>query len=334
MQTVERLATIHFEDGRYRARYNGRILTSSTSKDYVINKIRSGACIKANDLGVTDVILDDGPVQGQTVSPVIESDEVDALDFGINQRFEFLETLVQMIIDKNIPSLLITGEGGLGKTHTVKSVIERNGLSDVMIEMAKAPKVAVDEDDEPVEHKNPGDYIFIKGFTTPKGVYRLLYENRDKIIVFDDCDAALMNPTAVNLIKAAADSYDDRWVSWHSEGLFGSDLPSSFRFEGQIIFISNMSYHKIDQAIRSRSMCVDLSMTTEQKIERMTKIAVSDSFMPEFSEEIKLDALNFLRDRQRMVRDMTLRSLISVIKIRAGGADNWAELAEYIVRTN
>jgi hypothetical protein len=81
-------------------------------------------------------------------------------------------------------------------------------------------------------------------------------------------------------------------------------------------------------------MCVDLSMTVDQKIERMSKIVETDTFMPAISVEMKREAMSFLQERRHLVRDLTLRSLISVVKIRAGGAENWKSLAEYIIRTN
>jgi hypothetical protein len=81
-------------------------------------------------------------------------------------------------------------------------------------------------------------------------------------------------------------------------------------------------------------MCVDLSMTVDQKVERMAKIVESAEFMPALPIEHKREALEFLKEKRFVVRDLTLRSLISVAKIRTGGSDNWRQLAEYIIRTN
>ena len=39
--------------------------------------------------------------------------------FNINQRFNFLQDLTSMVVRGTTPSLIVTGEGGLGKTHTV-----------------------------------------------------------------------------------------------------------------------------------------------------------------------------------------------------------------------
>lgn len=38
-------------------------------------------------------------------------------EFNINQKFDFLTNLTSMVVNDITPSLIVTGEGGLGKTH-------------------------------------------------------------------------------------------------------------------------------------------------------------------------------------------------------------------------
>jgi hypothetical protein len=109
------------------------------------------------------------------------------------------------------------------------------------------------------------------------------------------------------------------------------DLPRSFEFKGRVIFISNLNQDKIDQAIRSRSMMVDLTMNEDQKIERMETIAKSDEFLPEFTVEYKQDALDLIRSLKDDAKEISLRTLISVTKIRASGNKNWKGMATYIL---
>ena len=132
-----------------------------------------------------------------------------------------------------------------------------------------------------------------------------------------------------SLLKGALDSYGKRIISWNAD-MRDDDLPKSFNFEGRVIFISNMDQDRIDQAIRSRSMMIDLSMSAEQKIDRMEFIAKSDEFMPEQSIEYKMDALNLIREIANDAKEISLRTLISVTKIRASNKD-WKEMATYIL---
>ena len=127
VKEAKRVAKLSFEQGKYVARYNGRVLASSKSKEYVINKIRTKDCSRAAEYGVYDV-EDEHHFQTEGGENFFMDEDEESVEFDINTRFEFLETLVKMIVTKNIPSLLITGEGGLGKTFTVKKVISEMGL--------------------------------------------------------------------------------------------------------------------------------------------------------------------------------------------------------------
>jgi hypothetical protein len=169
----------------------------------------------------------------------------------------------------------------------------------------------------------------IKGFSTAKGLYRTLFEGNGQVLVFDDCDSVLKDPVALNLLKGALDSYGERWISWNAD-FKDDDLPKSFKFTGTIVFISNMDLHKIDQAVKSRAMCVDLSMTTEQKVERMEVLVAEPEFLPEYSKKFKEDAISFIRENMNAVANLSLRTLIATTKIRAEGGD-WKQLAKYVI---
>jgi hypothetical protein len=238
--------------------------------------------------------------------------------FSINQRFAFVEKLVKMVAAGIQPSAVVTGQGGLGKTFTVTKTLESCGYSDIsclaefqvgqILNMSKC-------------------FRMVKGYSTPKGLYRTLYENNGSVIIFDDCDSVLKDPVALNLLKGALDSYDKRIISWNADTR-DEDLPRSFQFEGKVIFISNLTKDSIDQAIRSRSMMIDLTMTTDQKIERMEYIANDDLFMPEYTTEQKTDAIALIKKLKEDAREISLRTLISVTKIRAAN-DDWEDLATY-----
>lgn len=240
--------------------------------------------------------------------------------FGINTRFEFVEKLVNMVCADIQPSAVITGEGGLGKTYTVTKTLENNGFQDVT-------DLADFQAGTTLKRKT---FISVKGYSTPKGLYRTLFENNKSIVVFDDCDSILKDPTATNLLKGALDSYGKRVISWNAETL-GDDLPRSFNFEGRVIFISNMSQDSIDQAIRSRSMLIDLEMTAGQKIQRMEHIAESEDFLPEYSRDVVQDALKLIKELKDKAREISLRTLISVAKVRAANPKDYKDMAEYLI---
>jgi hypothetical protein len=291
--------------GKFKCSINGNKFTTS-KQDYIEYMFKKITGVKA------------------TFAEISEQQKPQVSDkFGINERFGFVEKLVNMVSSGVQPSAVITGQGGLGKTYTVMKTLQTAGIQDyneVVRKLAIGSRIDMSK-----------LYVTIKGYSTPKGLFRTLFENNRAVIVFDDCDTILKDPVALNLLKGALDSYGKRIISWNAES-FGKDddLPRSFEFKGKVIFISNMDQDSIDQAIRSRSMMIDLSMTDDQKIDRMEFIAKSDEFLPEYTAEEKADALGLIREIKDEVKEISLRTLISVTKIRSANKD-WKDLATYVL---
>ncbi len=290
------MSEIKFVNGKYVAIVNGKTVkrTKREHLEYVIRK-------------ATKDSVDSAPVKESR--------------FSINERFGFVSDMVAMLASGAQASVVVTGPGGLGKSFTVTKALADCGLQDVSL---------LEDFDVGTILKTAKTFRVIKGYSTPKGLYRTLYENKDGVIVFDDCDSVLKDPTSLNLLKGALDSYSRRIISWRAD-IRDEDLPTSFEFKGRVIFISNLSSSNIDQAIITRSMAVDLSMTNKQKIERMQHLLSSGEFMPEFDKTIKADAMGLIERLQDSVKELSLRTLIQVTKIRQSAGKNWADLAEYTI---
>ena len=255
-------------------------------------------------------------------APVIsEAAKKNVSKFHINQRFDFLNKTVKMVASGLQPSAVISGSGGLGKSHSVRKALLESGLSDFSHIVA--------EEGERVNRSR--SFTVVKGYSTAKGLFRTLFENNDGIIVFDDCDSVLKDPVALNILKGALDSYDTRIISWNAD-MRDPDLPRSFIFTGRVIFISNTAEEKIDQAIRSRSAVIDVSMTLDEVIDRMSVMIKDAEFLPNFDQDIKEDALEFISAKKDQAREVNLRTLITVCKVRAADTDGgWKDMAEYLI---
>ena len=227
--------------------------------------------------------------------------------------FNNLERLTKMVGRGIQPSLVITGGAGLGKTYLVKKTLTEMGL-----EEAK-------------------QFVHFKGRATAAGLFVTLYENCDKIIVLDDCDSVFKDDDAVNILKAALDSYDTRKLSYIStkplKDTYGDPVPRHFEFTGKIIFISNIAQGKLDEAIKSRSFVSDISMNTEQMFKRIDDL--KDAMETKIPVEVKEKALKIMKDLEAKYDgvEINLRSFIKACRICAMGFENCETMvAEQIVK--
>jgi hypothetical protein len=216
--------------------------------------------------------------------------------------FDNLERLTKMVGRGIQPSLVITGMAGVGKTHLVKETLRELGM------------------------RESYEFVHFKGRSTAAGLFITLYQNSDKIVVLDDCDSVFKDPDAVNLLKAALDSYDTRKISYISskplKDEFGEPIPAHFEFTGRIIFISNINQSKLDAAIRSRSFVSDISMNTDQMFQRMDQLMAD--MEPSIPLAAKQQALEIMKNLNTKFAglDVNLRSFIKAARICAMGFDN------------
>ena len=216
--------------------------------------------------------------------------------------FDNLENLTRMVGRGIQPSLLITGDPGLGKTFVVKQTLDEMGLTESV------------------------DFVHFKGRATAAGMFITLYENSDKIVVFDDCDSIFRDDDAVNILKGALDSYECRKISYITskplKDEFGISLPRHFEFTGQVIFISNISQSKMDTAIKSRSFVADISLTTEQMFQRIEELM--PKIEPKIPMSIKQQAYQVMQTVHSKFDgvEINMRSFIKSCRICALGVED------------
>lgn len=197
-----------------------------------------------------------------------------------------------------------------GKTQTVEDMLHAAGKSD-------------------------GEgYFKITGSATPVGIYRILYNHRRDIVLFDDSDSALNDQEGRNLFKAASDTKKVRKISWMKGGKnfvdpqdFDEDnddelLPRYFEFTGKIIFISNLPLNKLDPdgALRTRGYVINVDPTNEEIYDFMLKIANKIPLDVDYplGEKERLEVVEVLRTRKVGDKTANLRSLVRALNTRAG----------------
>jgi hypothetical protein len=303
-------------DGKLVAR---NVATGEVAPDSLIRYIMINKAEKANQVLMVDT--DTGRVKrlARTAKTQKAAEDASKMSFRttLEKRdpkvmFENLERLTKMVGRGIQPSLVITGMAGMGKTHVVKETLKNMGL------------------------KESTDFVHFKGRATAAGLFITLYENSDAVIVLDDCDSVFKDDDAVNILKAALDSYDTRRISYISskplKDSYDQAVPRHFEFTGKIIFISNISQSKLDEAVKSRSFVADISMNTSQMFVRMEQLM--DKMESRIPLKAKQEALKYMKELNEEFAgvEINLRSFIKAARVAAMGFDNTKDMiAEQII---
>lgn len=277
----------------------------------------------------------DGEVVAYQVQPGSKEEvEVDgASDADIDrmtyeEQLESLETGIRLMVSRATNALFLAGRGGTGKTETTERTLKEFGKTD-------------------------GDgYIKVAGSATPAGIYRILFKHRKDTILFDDCDSALQDQEGRNLFKAAPDTKRVRKISWLKGGKSyvdpddydwdaeepGDELPRSFEFTGQIIFISNLKLDKLDPdgALRTRGYIINIDPTNEEIYDFMVKICDKIPLEVDYplSHEDRVEVIEIIKSRKIPEKSANLRTLVRGLNTRAGvektggGKDQWMKFVK------
>lgn len=171
-------------------------------------------------------------------------------EVDIVKQFEALRLYVEMMFDKanSIQSIVISGPGGVGKSYEIFDEMERRGI----------------------------DYVLVKGYSSARGLFNTLRDNKDAVIIFDDCDSIWEQADALNVLKSALETNRKgrRVVTWNL-----AEDTEEFEFEGKIIFMSNKDFFssrskmKHIVAVLTRVFFLQITFDQDQMMRRIEMVA-------------------------------------------------------------
>lgn len=260
--------------------------------------------------------------------------------------FRQLNTYVLMVARGLSNALLITGQGGIGKSYNVNKILSAYGT------------------------KNK-DYVIMKGKSSTSAMYKFLYDNYDKIVVFDDCDSVLQDSDGLNILKGVLDSGRVKEVSWNTSGsqmvnTFGCEtheeieerlrqwsdahkgregIPTYFQFQGACIFISNLFKEDLEKSpamapLLTRCTAVDIKLMAEDIIYKIESILphikiYNNSGKDITNEQMKQEVFEFMKSDEFLKdprlkgkeKSLSIRLFTKIYLFRYAGLPNWKELA-------
>ncbi len=238
-----------------------------------------------------------------------KKNSADENDFKV---FSVLTNILDTLIQGKRNSLIINGKPGLGKTYLVKKYLLSKGF---------------------VEKR---DFIVITGSTDLKSFYELLYKFRQKLIIFDDCDNLMDDPSFINILKGATDSTPRRVVTLKqreagdrklSQDEVNWDiLPSVMEFTGKVVIITNLPGNEVNSALISRMGLYTVKIPLNEMLTRIELIM--KNIRPDVSMEQKQEVFDYLKElyANNPHLDLDLRIFVYSIDDRASGIPNWKEL--------
>lgn len=256
------------------------------------------------------------------VAKIEETDE--ELDTRISETYETLDTLVEAVAGNKVNSLILAGAAGLGKSYEVNRI-----LNEI----------------------NKGEYgfIFHRGYLKASGLFRLLWENKEKgqTIVLDDVDSIMNDEVALNILKAALELKPSRTVGWGSEKVFldedGQEIPRYFEYQGNVIFLTNLNFSEMASgntknaphlaALESRSLVLDMKIKTKREFIAKIKQTIKKGMLRDkgITEDEDKILLQFIEENTDKMKELSLRSVEKLAVLYLMNKNNWKGMARTVM---
>jgi len=304
-----------------------RGVLSAQEQKMVMKQLKSGksAAKIARDLGISygailklkrnETVILEEPTAVKANEETLE-DKVKYLDETLTDIYD----IARKVAAGAFNSLMISGRAGTGKTFSVEKALKDEGL------------VADD------------DYIIVSGAVSTIMMFKKMFQYRNKVLVFDDCDAVFRDENGRNILKAALDTKKVRRISYlkksglvfdpkdfemDPEGEFNmienGMVPAYFDFAGRVIFISNLAKDKADPdgAIRSRSILIDVNPDDVTLMERIKTLLpyLEPKDMPMKDKE---EIFEFMKK----ANDVSMRTFVKAAGFKVAGLPNWERMSK------
>lgn len=235
----------------------------------------------------------------------------------IQARFDMMAKIVVGAGKGEVPSVVIPGAPGVGKSYTVTRALDAAGVR----------------------------HVRVTGGISAVELYALGYAYRHKgnVIVLDDSDSILKSEEGVNVLKAMTESSIRRTISWRKQNknFEADEIPDTYVFQGSLIFISNLDFQAIVDdgksaaavhvaALMSRSLYLETNIHNRRALDLWVRhIATTGKMLAVegLSEEQGEEVLKWMSDHRERLREYSLRTLHHVCLLVHNMNGEWENAA-------
>lgn len=205
---------------------------------------------------------------------------------SLARRLQLIRDYVRGVAGRFHTAAYLVGRPGTGKTFTVRQELERLEVS----------------------------YVLKNSRITSLGLFRLIAEHPEEVIVLDDVSTVFSTPMALQILMAALDGTpgENREVCYKTaEHDFACD------FAGGIIAISNVPLHNDPLANAVRSRCVQLEHEpTDDEIEAFIRRLCRDGYKDLSAAQCREVADVLIEETRSNDRRLDLRHLNKSLEFR------------------
>ncbi len=215
-------------------------------------------------------------------------------------KYENLREYLKIITSKKtkINCLILFGEQGIGKSQAIKNQ---------MLELKK-------------------DFLYLNSYSTSLSFYKLVYQNRFKHIIIDDC-VGIDDEKGIGILRALCNTENVRYIKYDSTSEKLEDVPSSFIFEGSITILTNKIRNEMDNSLLSRAIKREIKFTLKEKLDFMEQIAIFH--YPKLTQKGLKEIMDFIKNSvDETNTNFSFRSVLKIIEFYNMSKNRWKILSD------
>lgn len=199
------------------------------------------------------------------------------------------ELLNCLLATSDYEGMILSGEGGIGKTILTISTIKKTLKAD--------------------------EWNYQNGYTTPLSLYEFLYNNRNKkVIILDDIEGVFNNKISLAILKGCLWASDGQRICQYASKSDKANVPEKFIMKSKVIILCNY-IPKIDdsstRALISRTIYHKLNFTFDEKMNICKDFVYKNKTISDNQKKNVMDILE--KGVSEATRDFNFRTLSRLI---------------------